>query len=144
VVGDRWGLIRLKHGSLDAMWNERLPDGRARPRPNSDVVKVLSVSPNYVYALDRRGRLLVIDAVRGSTLSSFDVSAFSVPVTNEMNDRVYLAANSGLLLCLHDRNRVKPELLRKPPPVKKAEPEAMPEPPKKGPEEKKAPEGKKG
>jgi len=144
VVGDRWGLMRLKHGTLDAMWNERLPDGRVRPRPNSDVVKILSVSSNYAYALDRRGRLLVIDAVRGSTLSSFDVSAFSVPVTNEMNDRVYLASNSGLLLCLHDRNRVKPELLRKPPPVKKAEPEAMPEPPKKGPEEKKAPDGKKG
>ena len=108
------------------MWNERLPDGRVRPRANPDVVKILSVSPNYAYGLDRRGRLLVIDAVRGSTLSSFDVSAFSVPVTNEMNDRVYLAANSGLLLCLHDRNRVRPELLRKPPAAKKVEPEFTP------------------
>jgi hypothetical protein len=95
---------------------------------------------------------MVIDAVRGSTLSSFDVSAFTVPITNEVNDRLYLAANSGLLLCIHDRTRVKPELLNKPAAVKKAAPEPEPEPepkkgpdaaPKKGPEEKKGPEDKK-
>ena len=98
-----------------------------------------------VNALDRRDRLLVIDAIRGSTLSTFDVSAFSVPVTNEVNDRVYLASNSGFLLCLHDRQRVRPELLRKPPAAKKAveappppEKEPMKDPEKKEPEKKEA------
>ena len=143
VVGDRWGLIRLKQGSLEPMWSERLPDGRVRARPNSDVERIISVSGSYVYAWNRRGQLLVIEAVRGGTLSSFDISAFSVPVTNELNDRLYLASNSGLLLCLHDRARVRPELLVKPAPVKKAAPEPEPEP-KKGPEEKKGPDGKKG
>jgi hypothetical protein len=155
VVGDRWGLIRLRHQTLEPYWNERLPDGRIRPRPNDQVAQVLSVSPNYVFALDRRGKLLVIDAVRGSTLSSFDVSAFSVPVTNEVNDRVYLASNSGLLLCLRDRNKVVPVALRKPAAPKKAveEPKEEPKvevpkveapvPPKKAPEVKKGPDDKK-
>jgi hypothetical protein len=75
---------------------------------------------------------LVIDAVRGTTLSTFDVSAFSVPVTNEVTDRVYLASNSGLLLCLHDKQRVRPEFLHKPPAPKKAA--EAPAPPEKPPE----------
>lgn len=173
VIGDRWGLIRLRHTTLEAMWNERLPDGRVRPRPNEAVTHVLSVSPTYVIALDRRGKLLVIDAIRGSTLSEFDVSAFSLPVTNAVNDRVYLASNSGLLLCLRDRGRVvpafaiKPEAARKGPadepkaeepkadvpkveappraPEGKKAPEVKKDPEeKKGPEEKKEPEEKKG
>ena len=128
VVGARWGLIRLKHGSkdqtsLEPMWTERLSDGRVRARPNSEVVQLLSVNSSYAYGLDRGGRLLVIDAIRGSTLSSYDVSAFTLPLTNEATDRVYLAAGSGLLLCLHDKARLKPEFLRKPPaPPKKADP----------------------
>src|SRR5262249_58946578 len=106
------------------------PDGRIRTRHNPDVAQLLSVSPRtklpvkggdkegaeakelyssaYIYALDRQGKLLVIDADRGTTLSSFDVSAFTLPVTNYKTDRLYLASNSGLLICLHDRLKVVP------------------------------------
>jgi hypothetical protein len=155
VVGDRWGLIRLKHKTLEPIWMERLPDGRIRSRPNPDVATVLSASPNYIFALDRRGNLVVIDAIRGSTLSTFDVSAFSIPVTNEVNDRVYLASNSGLVLCLRERGKVVPVALRKPeapkkaaaepvqPEIPKAEVPKVEAPPKKAAEPKKAPEEKK-
>jgi outer membrane protein assembly factor BamB len=135
IVGERWGLMRLKHTTLEPIWNEQLPDGRIRPRPNPDVVRLLSVNSSYAYGLDRRGRLVVVDAVRGSTLSTYDVSAFSFLVTNETTDRLYLASNGGFVICLHDRLRVLPEFLLKPPPPKKAE-----EP---GPDPKMAPEGKK-
>ena len=66
-------------------------------------------------------------------------------VTNEANDRVFLASNNGLLLCLRDRLRVTPEFLQRPPEAKKAgaeEPKAEPPmpkfdvPPKKEPEPK--------
>ena len=151
VVGARWGLIRLKKGTLEPLWLETLPDGRTRARPNADITRVLGVNGSYVYAEDNRGRLAVIDANRGATLSTFDTSAFSFPVTNESNDRIYLASNSGLLICLHDRLRVKPEALRKPPPPPKKveEPFADPKPPEakppmaKPPMEKKDPEPKK-
>lgn len=150
VVGARWGLIKLRRGSLEPAWTERLPDGRVRPRPNGDVARVLAVNGSYVYGLDRRGRLLVIDTVRGSTLSAYDISGFTVPVTNEVNDRLYVAANSGLLLCLRDRLRVKPEITRKPAPVPSkaddvyVDPKAAPKAaPKADPEMKKEPAPKK-
>lgn len=153
AVGSRWGLIKLRHGNLEPLWTERLPDGRVRPKPNVDVERILAVNGSYVYALDRRGNLLVIDAVRGQTLSSFDVSGFTVPITNETNDRLYLAANTGLVLALHERSRVRPELLLKPAPAAKKVEEPVPPPlpedrkapePPKVPEGKKAPDGKKG
>jgi hypothetical protein len=93
-------------------------------------------------------------------------------VTNEVDDRLYLAANNGLVVCLHERSRTKPETLmakkvkapapkaeapmvepKKEPEAKKdpePEPKKDPVPPKKAPEEKKAelpkkaPEAKKG
>lgn len=138
VIGARWGLMRLRHKTLEPMWVAQTPDGRIRPRPTPDVSHVISASPNYVFALDRAGRLLVIDAIRGLVLSSLDVSAFSVPVTNRENDRVYLAAPGGLLLCLRERTKVVPMPLIKPAPAKKpaaAPPAEAPEP-KKGPEPK--------
>jgi hypothetical protein len=113
VVGARWGLIRLKRLTLDPMWQERLEDGRIRSRPTAGVVKVLAINSNHVYALNDRGNLLIIDAHRGDILSTFDASGFNVPVTNERDDRLYLAANSGLLIALRDKDIVTPLPLRK-------------------------------
>jgi len=134
IVCERWGLMRLKHTTLEAVWTELLSDGRVRPRPNPDVIRLLSVNSSYAYGLDRRGRLVVVDAVRGTTLSTYDVSAFTYPVTNQTTDRIYLAANSGLLICMHDRLRVRPEFLQKPVPPRK-DIDALPDP-KKEPEKK--------
>jgi outer membrane protein assembly factor BamB len=138
AIGSRWGLIKLRHGTLEPFWNERLPDGRIRPKPNPDIIRLLGVNSSYVYGINRLGHLGVVDAIRGQTLSSFDVSAFTVPVTNEANDRVFLAANNGLVVALHDRTRVRGEPLIKPAP--KAKPAGdgpiEPEAPKKDPEKK--------
>ena len=153
VVGTRYGLIRLRRSSLLPMWTEMLADGRVRPRPNVDVTRVLAVNSSFVYALDRQGRLLVLDAARGQTLSALPVEGFDFHVTNELTDRLYLASGNGLLISLHDRRRRAPEFLQKaaaPPAAKKAEapaekpPEPM-EPPavKKEPEAPKAEEPKK-
>ena len=109
VIGSRWGLMRLRKNTLDPMWAETLPDGRTRAVPNPAVTKVLAANAKYVYALNRAGALLVLDARRGTTLSTFDVAAFSVPVVNERNDRLFLASPNGLVVCLHDRNLVTPQ-----------------------------------
>ena len=162
VVGTRYGLIRLRRGTLVPIWIEQLEDGRLRPKPNPDVTRVLAANSSFLYALDRQGRLLVIDAARGQTLSALPLSGFDHPVTNELNDRLYLASGNGLLISLHDRRRRAPEFLQKamappapkkevveekppevkePPAVKEPEPKKEPapkkEPPKKEPEAKK-------
>jgi outer membrane protein assembly factor BamB len=63
----------------------------------------LSVNRDFVYAADANHRLLILDRRRGSVLGRLDTRDFNRPLANEWNDRVYLAANNGLLLCLRDR-----------------------------------------
>ena len=75
--------------------------------------QVLAVNPKFVYATDRSGRLLILDRERGRELSRYNVRDFVVPTSNELTDRLYLAANSGLVVCLHDRDYTGPVSMKK-------------------------------
>src|SRR5262249_53688485 len=86
----------------------RLPRGRTFLESNPGADRLLAANPKFVYATDPSGRLLVLDRKRGVTLSAYDTRAFPFPVVNEVTDRLYLAANDGLLVCLHDRAYSKP------------------------------------
>ena len=68
----------------------------------------LAANPKYVYALDASGHFLVLDRRRGVTLSGFDTRDFVFPISNDVTDRIYLAANNGLIVCLRDREYPKP------------------------------------
>jgi outer membrane protein assembly factor BamB len=96
VVAERKGMTRVRRATGDGLWQNVAAD------------RFLASNPKFVYGLDRSGRLLVIDRVRGRTLSSYDTSDFVFPVINEQTDRLYLAANNGLIVCLHDRDYPKP------------------------------------
>lgn len=100
LAGSQAGVTRLDRTTFEKVWT------------NTEVDRVLSVNPNVVYASDRRGNLVVLDRARGLKLASIDIRAFAVPVTNHRDDRMYLAANNGILLCLNDRGFRRPELLR--------------------------------
>jgi len=53
--------------------------------------------------------LLVLDRARGTLLARYEgVNDFLVPMANELTDRIYLASNDGLLVCLHDRDIPNP------------------------------------
>ena len=39
---------------------------------------------------------------RSVPLSGYDFAAFNVPVVNTVSDRLFLAADNGLLVCLRD------------------------------------------
>jgi outer membrane protein assembly factor BamB len=62
----------------------------------------------FVYALDRQGQMLILDRATGRVLTRFDVNLFVFPVSNELTDRIFLAANNGLFICLHDKGYPKP------------------------------------
>jgi outer membrane protein assembly factor BamB len=74
--------------------------------------RVLAVNEEFVYIRDRMGNLAIYDrhratdavSRRSTPLTKLDVAAFNVPVTNEKNDRLLLAADSGALVCLRDAN----------------------------------------
>jgi outer membrane protein assembly factor BamB len=104
VTSDREGMARVDRESGDSMW--KIPRGSAFVPSNSDADRFLAANERFVYAADRSGRLVVLDRKRGIKLSMLDTSAFRVPVVNDTTDRIYLASNDGLIVCLRDRDQV--------------------------------------
>jgi outer membrane protein assembly factor BamB len=90
------GLVRVDRLTGEAVWRN----------PNAE--RFLAANPRFVYATDRSNRLLVLDRARGTQLAVADTRDFVVPVSNELTDRLFLAANNGLLVCLHDRAYATP------------------------------------
>jgi outer membrane protein assembly factor BamB len=106
VVAARNGMTRLDRATGSPLW--RIPTRSGLAESNTTADRFLAVNPKYVYAADASGRLLVLDHRRGVTLSGFDFKDFVFPVPNEVTDRLYLAANNGLIVCLHDREYQQP------------------------------------
>jgi outer membrane protein assembly factor BamB len=106
VVAARKGMTRLNRATGEPMW--RIPVGRELTERNAAADRFLAVNPKYVYATDASGRLLILERRRGVLLSGLDVKDFVFPISNEVTDRLYLAANNGLIVCLHDREYQKP------------------------------------
>lgn len=95
---------------------------------NSDAERFLASNAKFVYALDRSGRLLILDRVRGTTLSTYGATRdFVVPVPNEWTDRLYLAANNGMIVCLRDKEYRQPLTVKKVP-VSESQEERKPGP----------------
>jgi outer membrane protein assembly factor BamB len=98
---------------------------------NADAFRVLAVNQRFVYAMDRQGKFMVLDYDRGKELARWDTRDWVVPVSNELNDRIYLASNDGQIVCLHHRDNAKPFFVRtfeeaKQPPPKDKEDDKKP------------------
>jgi len=106
IVNARQGMTRLDRATGLPKW--RIPTRGKLAESNSAANFFLAANPKYVYALDASGRFLVLDRRRGVTLSGFDSRDFVFPISNDITDRIYLAANNGLIVCLHDRSYTKP------------------------------------
>ncbi len=101
------GLARLNRDTGEALWSIRGSDF------NADADHLLAVNPKFVYATDGGGRMLVLDRKNGRELSSYNVRDFVFPVINGATDRIYLASNDGLIVCLHDKDYVQPLVYHK-------------------------------
>ncbi len=117
---ERRGLYRIRRTTGMEGWR------------NDDAARFLASNMKFVYAADTHGRLLVIDRERGTTLSTYDGTRdFVFPVRNQWTDRLYLAANDGTIVCLHDRSIDTPEEMKTPPKERKPADKPGPkEPPK--------------
>ena len=102
---------------------------------NPGAGQFLAANKTLVYARDVEDvRLLIIDRVRGTTLTSFPIRDFVFPISNEVTDRLFIAANDGSLICLHDQAYPAPlswqptesAAPQPPPPVRKPTPEKPP------------------
>ena len=102
VTAEGKGMARLSRDTGEPLWSIRQGDFS----PQAD--RFLACCPKFVYAADGAGRLLVIDRKNGAVLSGYDVHDFAFPVVNNQTDRIYLAANDGLIVCLHDKDYPQP------------------------------------
>jgi outer membrane protein assembly factor BamB len=122
AAGNQTGVARVDLSTGSVVW-------RTDPTTN----RVLAVNDEFVYARDQAGRLQVFDrrrptdpqTRRAAPLAQLDVSSFNRPVTNARTDRIFLAADSGTMICLRDAS---PKYAR---PVVVAPPNRLP--PKKDP-----------
>lgn len=111
IVAQKNGMTRLNRDTGETMW--RIPVRGRVLENNAAADRFLAANPKYVYATDASGRLLVLERRRGITLSGFAFNDFFFPISNEVTDRLYLAAHSGIVVCLHDRQYVRPIRHRK-------------------------------
>jgi outer membrane protein assembly factor BamB len=95
------GLMQIDRANGAAPW--RVRRGSTVLDSNVEATRFLAANPKFVYSADGIGRLQVLDHRLGHTLSTLDTRDFVFPVANEQTDRVYLAANNGLIVCLHDK-----------------------------------------
>jgi outer membrane protein assembly factor BamB len=114
-TAQRAGLYRLDRRSGAMVWR------------NGNADRFIAVNRKFVYATDRDNRLLILDRNNGEQLAVYAGTIdFVVPLSNTRNDRLYLASNDGLVLCLHDRDYPTPLVVKN---IAQAQPAAAPPPP---------------
>jgi outer membrane protein assembly factor BamB len=72
------------------------------------VIQFIAASKERIYALDKLGRMLVLDARTGSRLDALDITSHPIRLMNLQTDRIYLASETGLIQCLHEIEQVEP------------------------------------
>ena len=72
------------------------------------VLQFVAASKTRVYAADRLGRLMVLDAHSGARLDSIATEKMPIKLVNTDNDRIYLADEMGLIQCLHQVELTEP------------------------------------
>jgi outer membrane protein assembly factor BamB len=103
--------LNMKDGSV--RWELRTP-GRA---------KLLAVSPSRIYGISPDGGIAIIQRADGkilatpeTSISSYgvDLKLYTHRMSNDQNDRIYLASEDGILLCLRELDAVQVAPLRDP------------------------------
>lgn len=78
------------------------------------VKRLLACSGDRVYVVDQRDHIQVLSRQTGEPISSLSLKDFKVQVVNSTSDRIYMSTESGLMLCLHERDRDFPTFYRRP------------------------------
>ena len=97
--GENSGVVRIDVKTGEVNW--RTEDG-------ADTL--LAMNDEHVYIRDRRGQLQVYEkgkvhdraTMKARPLTAMSMESFNVPVENETTDRLFLAAESGLIVCTRD------------------------------------------
>jgi outer membrane protein assembly factor BamB len=93
---------------------------------NRQALSFIAATPAVVYASDALGNVLLLNPKDGRQIGAFSMRQFPIRVANERTDRLYLASDHGLLVCIRERDRDFP-LFHKNPDKGPILPEVAPE-----------------
>ena len=65
----------------------------------------LAASTDRVYVVDKHNNFTILSRDRGEPLASFPLGQFTKHLANDHSDRIYLATEAGLVMCLHEQGR---------------------------------------
>jgi outer membrane protein assembly factor BamB len=114
LEGDNSGVVCMDRKTGELLW-----------RTEDTADRVLSANREFLYVRNRQGKFLVYDAKRATDpigkrslpLAGIDLSDFNIPITNRSSDRIFLAADNGLVVCMRDMSpkyarpvRISPEI----------------------------------
>ncbi len=68
----------------------------------------VAASKNRVYAVDRLGRLVILDRATGRKIDTLPINGVGLKVANTDTDRIYFASESGLIQCLRETTQAQP------------------------------------
>ncbi|HYV35907.1 MAG TPA: PQQ-binding-like beta-propeller repeat protein, partial [Gemmataceae bacterium] len=100
VKVSKGGIFRVDRATGEARWASK------------DAVKFLATNQKFVYALDSVGNMLIVDYLRGKTMAAWDARNWIVSIGNDLTDRIYLASHDGQILCLRNKDNVKPLVVK--------------------------------
>ncbi|MHC5544155.1 PQQ-binding-like beta-propeller repeat protein, partial [Singulisphaera rosea] len=100
--------------------------------------RLLAASPSRLYLETHDDDLFIIERTTGRMVvdprssyqrAGLNLRDFNIGVTNDLNDRVYLATSSGLIIALREIGHTQPHLIRDPkaPPLGYIPPEGLPD-----------------
>ncbi|MCP4477465.1 MAG: hypothetical protein GY818_05175, partial [Planctomycetaceae bacterium] len=107
--------VAEKSGALNAVDNDAKKSNDSHAKQplkegneswfNPDIARILSVTPDRVFGLDRKGNMRIVDTETGKSLRTVKTGGVSIPITNHLTDRIYLASTNGLIQCIEASTR---------------------------------------
>ncbi len=78
------------------------------------IEKLVAVNPQHVYGVDRLNHLVKMNRDTGGVISGLQLGPLTVRMTNQRTDRIYLATEEGLVICLREIERDLPHYHQNP------------------------------
>ncbi|MFT4556646.1 MAG: PQQ-binding-like beta-propeller repeat protein [Planctomycetales bacterium] len=68
----------------------------------------IGATKNLVFLTDNQGQISILASSDGAPIGSLPLKDFSIRYGNELTDRLYIATESGLIVCLREQNKEFP------------------------------------
>lgn len=68
----------------------------------------IGATKNLVFLTDNQGQISILASSDGAPIGSLPLNDFSIRYGNELTDRLYIATESGLIVCLREQNKEFP------------------------------------